>query len=176
MALEMAKSPTDPTLSRLASRYGTRAGRTTGRATFHAGLDFSGKIGDPVRAILGGQVARVVRDSERARGFDGYGNAVVIYHPALGLYSFYAHLSTVGVVPGQMVGPGQLLGAVGNTTNGKFRGMGAHLHFEMRRPKEDGSMPFPAPYRRYNIDPLPVLEGQGIRVASTGSIREGVVV
>lgn len=166
-------SPYFPAFSRVASRYGVRGGRTTGTPTFHAGLDFVGSQGDPVRAFREGQVRYVARDFERkSRGFDGYGNAVVVYHPQIGLYSFYAHLSAVAVTEGQVVRPGQLIGWVGKTTNGKFPGMGAHLHFEIRRPMAGGAMPFPAPYRVYNVDPLPHLASSGVQVAPSGAIRE----
>jgi len=166
-------SPYFPAYSKVGSRYGVRGGRTSGNPTFHAGLDFVGAEGDPVRAFRAGQVMYIARDAQRrVRGFDGYGNAVVIYHPAIGLYSFYAHLSGVAVTEGQLVRPGQLIGWVGKTTNGKFKGMGAHLHFEIRRPMANGKMPFPAPYRTYNVDPLPVLAQAGVQISPSGAIRE----
>lgn len=166
-------SPNFPTFSRMSSGYGVRGGRTSGAPTFHAGLDFVAFEGDPVRAFRAGQVKYIARDTERrVRGFDGYGNAVVLYHPQIGLYSFYAHLSSVLVSVGQLVRAGQVIGLAGKTTNGKFPGMGAHLHFEIRRPKENGAMPFPAPYRTYNLDPLPVLASAGVQVAPSGMIRE----
>lgn len=174
------RSPTDPSFpafSKVSSTYGVRGGRTSGVPTFHAGVDFVGVQGDPVRAFRAGQVMYVARDFERKmKGFDGYGNAVVLFHPQIGLYSFYAHLSRVLVSEGQFVKPGQLIGLVGNTTNGKFPGMGAHLHFEVRRPKEDGKMPFPAAYRLYNVDPMPILASAGVQVSPSGVILERCVV
>lgn len=171
----IARSPLDPATTRVGSGFGDRAGRTSGATTFHAGLDFVGKVGDPVRAIMAGQVARVARNEEKS-GFNGYGNAVVIFHPDLNLYSFYAHLSRLGVANGQMVLPGQVIGAVGNTTNGKFPGMGAHLHMEIRRPKPDGSMPFPGAYRVYNLDPAAVLDSVGVKITPTRYVRETCVI
>jgi len=166
-------SPFFPVFSRVASAYGVRGGRTTGTPTFHAGVDFVGSQGDAVRAFRAGQVRYIARDHERkSRGFDGYGNAIVLYHPQIGLYSFYAHLSGVNVTEGQIVRAGQLIGWVGKTTNGKFPGMGAHLHLEVRRPKANGAMPFPAPYRVYNVDPVPVLVSAGVQISPTGAIRE----
>lgn len=170
------RSPTDPlfpAFSKVASTYGVRGGRTSGTPTFHAGVDFVGSAGDPVRAFRAGQVMYIARDYERKmKGFDGYGNAVVIYHPQIKMYSFYAHLSKLNVIEGQIVQPGQVIGLVGNTTNGKFRGMGAHLHFEIRRPKESGAMPFPAAYGAYNVDPLPVLASAGVQISPSGAIQE----
>ncbi len=174
------RSPTNPLFpefSKVGSTYGIRGGRTTGAQTFHAGVDFVGKEGDPVRAFRAGQVAYIARDNERKmRGFDGYGNAVVIYHPSIRLYSFHAHLSKVFVFEGQIVQPGQVIGLVGKTTNGKFAGMGAHLHFEIRRPLPSGAMPFPAAYGVYNLDPAPVLASAGVQISPTGIIQERCVV
>lgn len=174
------RSPTDPffpVFSKVGSVYGVRGGRTTGADTFHAGVDFVGQKGDPVRAFRFGQVMYIARDSERKKkGFDGYGNAVVIFHPQIGLYSFHAHLSEVDVSEGQLVQPGQLIGRIGNTTNGKFSGMGAHLHFEIRRPKEDGTMPFPAAYKAYNLDPIPVLASAGVQISPSGVIQERCII
>jgi murein DD-endopeptidase MepM/ murein hydrolase activator NlpD len=57
----------------------------------------------------------------------GYGNLIVINH-GNGYETYYAHLSSVGVVPGQVVYQGQYIGASGNTG----RSSGPHLHFEIR--------------------------------------------
>jgi murein DD-endopeptidase MepM/ murein hydrolase activator NlpD len=169
------KSPIDPAVTRVGSPFGWRPGRTTGAETFHAGLDFVSKTGEPVRAVLRGQVALIGLEKQ-PRGLSGYGNAIVLFHPDLGLYSFYAHLSKVAVTPGQTVAAGQVIGAVGNTTNGKFPGMGAHLHFEMRKPRADGSIPFPGAYREFNVDPAPVLANIGVRTTENRYVRETCVV
>ena len=57
----------------------------------------------------------------------GYGNLVVANH-GNGYETYYAHLSNVSVVPGQVVNQGQYIGASGNTG----RSSGPHLHFEIR--------------------------------------------
>ena len=57
----------------------------------------------------------------------GYGNLVVINH-GNGYETYYAHLSNIGVVPGQVVNQGQYIGGSGNTG----RSSGPHLHFEIR--------------------------------------------
>jgi hypothetical protein len=126
--------------------------------------------GTPVLAVQGGTVERVLEDATAPRAFAGYGNAVVINHGD-GTWALYAHQDRTLVEPGQVVTPGQQIGAMGNSTNGKFRGMGVHLHLELRRAKADGSSPFPGPYRTYNLDPRPWLEGKGLRFGSRGAFE-----
>ncbi len=57
----------------------------------------------------------------------GYGNLIVVNH-GNGYETFYAHLSGISVVPGQVVRQGQYIGASGNTGNSS----GPHIHFEIR--------------------------------------------
>lgn len=152
------------------SRYGMRPGRRTGAVRMHAGIDIGAPRGAAVFAPRPGTVVLVGHDEDgRGRGLYGYGNAVVLHHPDENLYTFYAHLSRADVREGDSVDAGQQLGVVGATTNGKFPGMGRHLHMELRTPKGDGSSPFPGPYGRYNRDPAEWLAGHGI-----GFSREGM--
>ncbi len=88
---------------------------------FHPGLDLLASTGDPVRAGAAGCVAFAGRD----RG--GYGKLVVLRH-GLGMTSWYAHLSRIGVRRGACVAAGARIGAVGSTG----RSTGPHLHFELR--------------------------------------------
>jgi hypothetical protein len=102
----------------------------------------------------------------QVRGMGGYGNAVVLQHdfqlPAPGplpsgqnppplpsnFWTSYNHLQSVPTLrPGDRVTIGQIIGRVGSTTNGQFPGMGAHLHFEVRK------RPFPGNYNRDTVDP-----------------------
>lgn len=57
----------------------------------------------------------------------GYGNLIVINH-GNGYETFYAHLSSFNVVPGQIVYQGNVIGGTGNTGNSS----GPHIHFEIR--------------------------------------------
>jgi murein DD-endopeptidase MepM/ murein hydrolase activator NlpD len=57
----------------------------------------------------------------------GYGNLIVINH-GNGFETFYAHLSGINVVPGQIVYKGNVIGYSGNTGNSS----GPHIHFEIR--------------------------------------------
>ncbi len=102
----------------------------------------------------------------QVRGMGGYGNSVVLQHdfqlPAPGplpsrqnppplpssFWTSYNHLQSRPILrPGDRVAIGQQIGIVGNTTNGQFAGMGAHLHFEVRK------LPFPGNYNRDTVDP-----------------------
>lgn len=157
-----AYAPVPPREGRISSRYGLRPGRTTGRIRHHAGLDVAAPRGTRALAIKRGTVERTTSDSIRRRhAFSGYGNGVVINHGD-GFWSFYAHLDEVLVDVGAEVVPGQTVGLIGNTSNGKFRGMGVHLHLEVRGERRDGSSPFPGPYGVMNIDPEDYLSRHGI--------------
>lgn len=106
----------------IVSPFGLRQLPWEERARLHAGVDIVAPEGAEVQAIGYGVVTRTGADS-------GYGRYVEVQHLG-GLTSFYAHLSAVEprVTPGRTVGPGEVLGRVGNTGSST----GAHLHFEMR--------------------------------------------
>jgi murein DD-endopeptidase MepM/ murein hydrolase activator NlpD len=89
---------------------------------FHPGIDFGGKTGDPVKAITSGVVAYAGRD------YSGYGNLVVLQHRS-GLDSYYAHLSKIEVVTGQVVEINTEIGKMGATG----RATGTHLHLEIHQ-------------------------------------------
>jgi murein DD-endopeptidase MepM/ murein hydrolase activator NlpD len=57
----------------------------------------------------------------------GYGCHIIIDH-GNGYQSLYAHLSSIGVSPGQVVNKGTQIGIMGSTG----RSSGTHLHFEVR--------------------------------------------
>jgi murein DD-endopeptidase MepM/ murein hydrolase activator NlpD len=57
----------------------------------------------------------------------GYGNLIVINH-GNGHETFYAHLSGINVVPGQIVYQGNVIGYTGDSGNSS----GPHIHFEIR--------------------------------------------
>jgi hypothetical protein len=174
-----------PTISgQITSRYGVRQGRTTGRPTFHAGWDMRGAIGDPVFAAADGVVESIVnndgtgqsiREDFNPRAFRGYGNVVVLTHPHLGTWTSYNHLNQKLVVPGQLVRAGSLIATVGNSTTGKFPGMGAHLHFEVRHATRDHQSPFPGAYGQLNLDPADWFRQHGTQESRPGvlAVQEG---
>ncbi|MCP5098478.1 MAG: M23 family metallopeptidase [Chloroflexi bacterium] len=57
----------------------------------------------------------------------GYGNLIVVNH-GNGFETLYGHLSSINVVPGQIVYQGNVIGGSGNTGNSS----GPHIHFEIR--------------------------------------------
>lgn len=102
------------------SSFGVRADPFTGRPTFHAGLDFRGRYGEPIYAAAAGRVSFV---GERA----GYGRLVEIDH-GNGIASRYGHLSGADVTVGEQVTRGQRIARMGSTG----RSTGTHVHFEVR--------------------------------------------
>lgn len=102
--------------------------------SLHLGDDLNGiggensDLGDPVFAVADGQVVTA------REGGPGWGNVIIVLHayPENGVrryvQSFYGHVQTMLVAPGEMVRRGQQIATVG-TGGGKYW---AHLHFEMR--------------------------------------------
>lgn len=133
-------------------------------------LGHTGGRGTPVIAVQKGIVERVLRDDQPRSGFGGYGNGVVVRHHD-GTWALYAHLDQARVHEGSNVAAGDQVGTMGNTSNGRFRGMGVHLHLELRHAKADGSSPFPGPYRTYNLDPRPWLAAKGLTFNSRGGFE-----
>ncbi len=88
----------------------------------HLAIDIAGAEGDGVWASDAGVVTKA-----DAGWNGGYGNVVMIDH-GNGYATLYAHLSAINVAICQGVGPGTMIGAIGNTGNS----FGSHLHFEVR--------------------------------------------
>lgn len=101
------------------SGYGVRFDPFTHRPAFHAGQDFSGGYLSAIYSTAPGVVSFTGVRS-------GYGNTVEIDH-GRGFKTRYAHLQRILVAPGQRVGLGQRIGAMGSTG----RSTGVHLHYEV---------------------------------------------
>ena len=86
----------------------------------HLGTDYAAPTGTAVRSVGDGVV-------EFAGVQNGFGNVVIIKHRNQH-ETVYAHLSRIGVRPGQQVEQGDNIGAVGATG----WATGPHLHFEFR--------------------------------------------
>ena len=104
-----------PVAGFIGSPFGPRENR------FHGGVDFPLPTGTRVGAAGRGCV--------QSAGYDagGWGNLVVISH-RMGMTSWYAHLNTITVRPGQCLVGGTQVGTVGSTGFSS----GPHLHFELR--------------------------------------------
>lgn len=86
----------------------------------HSGTDFRGSRGTPVRTISNGRVVL-------AAALFYTGKTVVIDHGE-GLFSLYAHLSSILVNVGDDVLGGEIVGKVGSTG----RSTGPHLHLTVK--------------------------------------------
>ncbi|USB34028.1 M23 family metallopeptidase [Paenibacillus sp. YPG26] len=122
-----------PTLSRnLSSSFGYRSDPFTNKSAFHAGVDISGEIGDPIYSAGAGTVLQA--DHSPARG-----NYIIIKHPN-GLQTWYMHLNRISVNVDDKVTKGAVIGTLGSTG----RSTGPHLHFQVLKQNQP-------------IDPLPYL-------------------
>lgn len=105
---------------RVVSDYGSRLHPILGVEKQHNGIDIDGAMGAPMRASENGMVLLA-----EERG--GYGLTVLIDHGNQ-LATLYGHMSRIDVEPGQLVGRGQVIGAVGSTG----LSTGPHCHWEVR--------------------------------------------
>ncbi|MFI9014720.1 peptidoglycan DD-metalloendopeptidase family protein [Streptomyces griseus] len=119
-----------------------RASGASWSSGYHTGSDFHAASGTPVLAIGPGTVVS-------AGNSGSYGNEVVIKHED-GMYSQYAHQSSLNVSVGQTVTGGQQIGLSGSTGNST----GPHLHFEVRTGPSYGS----------DVDPIAYLRQHGVSV------------
>ena len=104
----------------LTSGFGYRFDPFNGQRAMHAGLDFRGAHGSPIRAAAPGRVSFVGVKS-------GYGNVVEVDH-GHGIQTRYAHLAGFNSRVGQAVQSGEAIARMGSTG----RSTGTHLHFEVR--------------------------------------------
>jgi murein DD-endopeptidase MepM/ murein hydrolase activator NlpD len=109
-----------PVNGQLLSRFGDREDPFSGEGAFHKGVDISAPMGTAVHAAADG----VVYSAEYSAG---YGRVVVIDH-GHGMQTWYAHLSSFEVIPGEEIRRGEILGLSG--ASGKVTA--PHLHFEVR--------------------------------------------
>lgn len=89
-------------------------------STIHTGLDMAAAEGTPLVAVAQGTITEV--------SYDGaYGNKTVLTLED-GTEIWYCHQSSTAASVGDVVGPGDPIGAVGSTGNTT----GPHLHIEVR--------------------------------------------
>lgn len=99
------------------SNFGKRRILNGNPGSPHGGVDLRGTTGTPVHAAQRGRVVL-------AEGLFFSGNTVVLDH-GLGIYTFYGHLSEIGVNVGDALEKDAVLGKVGATG----RVTGPHLHW-----------------------------------------------
>ncbi len=122
-----------PTIStKVSSRFGYRKDPFSRRASFHAGVDISGKSSDPIYTTADGVVTSANYDR-------AYGYNIIVKH-ASGVSTHYAHLKKILVEDGQNVKQGETIGLLGSTG----RSTGPHLHYEVIK-------------KGATIDPMPYL-------------------
>lgn len=101
----------------------------------HSAIDlrdqWDGYSGKPVTPALKGKVTEIgYWDGHSKTGMQSYGNYVLITHDnynGKSLKTRYAHLSSIGVYPGDAVDVNTIIGKTGCTGNC----YGSHLHFEV---------------------------------------------
>jgi hypothetical protein len=120
----------------------------------HNGIDYGIPNGTSVRATAAGTVAMVAFEN------GGYGNYVKLSHldGSKKYHTYYAHLSSAAVSPGQTVEAGTAIGFSNNTG----ASTGPHLHFGL---KIDGENPA---YKGY-VDPMPFFTAGEIEPGGTRS-------
>ena len=102
------------------STFGWRRHPVTGKKSFHNGVDYRARVGEPVFAVYNGVVVQT--------GYSKYnGKYVVLKHPG-GIKTYYLHLSKILVRKGWHVKAGQVIAKTGATG----RVNGPHLHFGIR--------------------------------------------
>ena len=85
---------------------------------YHNAIDIEADYAANIYAVYSGSCVA-------ADWMDAYGYMIILQHPDLGVYTFYAHCSSVSVSAGEKVSAGDVIGAVGSTGNS----YGNHLHF-----------------------------------------------
>jgi murein DD-endopeptidase MepM/ murein hydrolase activator NlpD len=123
-----------PVIGHLTAGFGERMDPFNGEGAFHTGVDISSKYGDEVRVAADGVVIEADTRS-------GYGRLVIVSH-ASGLTTWYGHLSSFNVMPGEQLRRGDTIGNVGMSG----RSTGPHVHYEVRI---NGAPVNPMRYLRY---------------------------
>jgi len=127
-----------PSQGRVSGAYGIRRkyNGVLAKDYYHRGVDYAGGYGSPVIAPAAGVVRLIGLERN---GFLINGNIIGIDH-GQGVTSAYLHLSRILVKEGQMVKPGQVIGAIGSTGSAT----GPHLHWGLY---VNGSAVDPVPWR-----------------------------
>ncbi len=117
------------------SAFGWRTHPVTRARAFHNGIDLRAATGTPVHATAHGVVEWAAHHET-----SGLGKLIILRH-SFGFRTFFAHLDSVAVEPGDFISRGDVIGRVGSTGLSS----GPHLHYEVR-------------YIHRKFDPVPFLE------------------
>ena len=121
-----------PRAGRITSSFGTGREFNGVIQNRHLGVDFDGRVGDPILAANDGVVALT--------GDFYYSGRCVFLDHGRGIATAYLHMTEILVAPGDTVKKGQLIGKVGATG----RVTGPHLHWI-------------AKYGRISVNPMSLL-------------------
>jgi murein DD-endopeptidase MepM/ murein hydrolase activator NlpD len=105
------------------TEFAARNAAVYGGRAYHPGVDMGAPRGTPILAPLTGTV-RATGNTDAVPGCYSWGKWTLIDH-ANGLSTLYAHQDVLGVIAGQKVNTGDIIGYVGNTGFST----GPHLHF-----------------------------------------------
>lgn len=97
----------------------------------HFGVDIGGAKGTSIYAIGPGFVKSITNESNNPKG----GNTITTVHNNGELTSYYAHLDSINVKPGQRVDKTTVIGTLGDSGmiyNGKKRITAPHIHWQVK--------------------------------------------
>ena len=115
-----------PIKGKIISKFGKEYQAQLKTWIFRDGIKIAAKQGQPVMAVADGNVIF-------AGEFRSYGNVVIVDHGE-GFFTIYGFLSKIQAEQGQKIIEGQIIGLVGQDTQGP--GMGSNqsaLYFEIRK-------------------------------------------
>lgn len=138
-------SPLDGKPRLVIDYFGNRRGKKSGHG--HAGIDLSGHVGEPVRAVGKGRVvfagvdvpgtgSKQLTPAEAAdltKIKTGAGGLYIVINHGEGFRSYYMHLDSLAVKDWTEVEAGEVIGTLGKTGTAAA---GPHLHLEFRLGKE----------------------------------------
>lgn len=131
----------------LTSPFGNRRSPFTKALDFHSGIDMAAPIGKPIHAPADGVVVFAGRyPHKRSVAWWRYGNLVVLRHGDEFL-TLFGHCDEIEVRRGGRVEQGDVIGTVGDTG----WSTSPHLHYEVRRRGDDGTLR-PVDPRIYILD------------------------
>jgi murein DD-endopeptidase MepM/ murein hydrolase activator NlpD len=135
-------------LKHIASGYGMRIDPIYKTVRFHAGMDFTAKVGTDIYATGDGTVTM-------AKWYSGYGNCVIINH-GYGYETLYGHCEKILVREGQKVKRGEVIALVGSTG----KSTGPHLHYEVKVKGQNDN-----PNKYYYMDLTPEEYAEMLQIA-----------